>query len=423
MATKAVSANEETETREGGSDGPETREGGSDGPLMDGMAAAVKKMLARGKERGYLTYDEINEVLPAEEASSEQIEDTMALLSEMGINVVESEEAEDSDDEAPKRNGKDKKNGEDAEPNVRAGNLDEDELSRTDDPVRMYLREMGSVELLSREGEIEIAKRIEAGREKMIGAICECPLTLEALMVWRGALAENRILLREVIDLDATMGGPTEDMSARPAVRPNGAGGGPEDKDDESDAKGAADEKEESSDNNNDSDDDDGEEVNMSLVAMEASLMPSVVESFDQIAGIHKRFSKLLDMKLEEARGGDALTSAQSKRYDKLRQELIDQVSEIRLNNNRIEELVDQLYGMNRRLVGLEGRLLRLADKAGVKRTDFLEQYRGQEVDRNWARRVGRLKGKGWKPYIQKRRDEIKDIRAEVDTVAETARL
>ena len=283
MATKAVSANEETETREGG----------SDGPLMDGMAAAVKKMLARGKERGYLTYDEINEVLPAEEASSEQIEDTMALLSEMGINVVESEEAEDSDDEAPKRNGKDKKNGEDAEPNVRAGNLDEDELSRTDDPVRMYLREMGSVELLSREGEIEIAKRIEAGREKMIGAICECPLTLEALMVWRGALAENRILLREVIDLDATMGGLTEDMSARPAVRPNGAGGGPEDKDDESDAKGAADEKEESSDNNNDSDDDDGEEVNMSLVAMEASLMPSVVESFDQIAGIHKRFSKL----------------------------------------------------------------------------------------------------------------------------------
>jgi RNA polymerase primary sigma factor len=396
MATKAASANEETEARESG----------ADGPLMDGMAAAVKKMLARGKERGYLTYDEINEVLPADEASSEQIEDTMALLSEMGINVVESEEAEDSDEDAPKRNGKDKKNGEDLEASVRAGNLDEDELSRTDDPVRMYLREMGSVELLSREGEIEIAKRIEAGREKMIGAICECPLTLEALMVWREALAENRILLREVIDLDATIGGPAEDMSARPAVRPNGEAG---DEDNENDKEG--------------DDDDDGEEVNMSLAAMEATLMPTMVESLDQIAATHKRFVKLLDLKLEEARGGDALTPAQAKRYDKLRDELIAQVSEIRLNNNRIEELVDQLYGMNRRLVGLEGRLLRLADRAGVKRDDFLAQYRGQEIDRNWIRRVGRLKGKGWKAYIQKRRDEIKDIRAEIDTVADTARL
>jgi RNA polymerase primary sigma factor len=405
MATKAASANEETEARESG----------ADGPLMDGMAAAVKKMLARGKERGYLTYDEINEVLPADEASSEQIEDTMALLSEMGINVVESEEAEDSDEDAPKRNGKDKKNGEDLEASVRAGNLDEDELSRTDDPVRMYLREMGSVELLSREGEIEIAKRIEAGREKMIGAICECPLTLEALMVWREALAENRILLREVIDLDATIGGPAEDMSARPAVRPNGEAGD-EDDDDEVEGK----------DNENDKegdDDDDGEEVNMSLAAMEATLMPTMVESLDQIAATHKRFVKLLDLKLEEARGGDALTPAQAKRYDKLRDELIAQVSEIRLNNNRIEELVDQLYGMNRRLVGLEGRLLRLADRAGVKRDDFLAQYRGQEIDRNWIRRVGRLKGKGWKAYIQKRRDEIKDIRAEIDTVADTARL
>jgi RNA polymerase primary sigma factor len=405
MATKAASANEETEARESG----------ADGPLMDGMAAAVKKMLARGKERGYLTYDEINEVLPADEASSEQIEDTMALLSEMGINVVESEEAEDSDEDAPKRNGKDKKNGEDSEASVRAGNLDEDELSRTDDPVRMYLREMGSVELLSREGEIEIAKRIEAGREKMIGAICECPLTLEALMVWREALAENRILLREVIDLDATIGGPAEDMSARPAVRPNGEAGD-EDDDDEVEGK----------DNENDKegdDDDDGEEVNMSLAAMEATLMPTMVESLDQIAATHKRFVKLLDLKLEEARGGDALTPAQAKRYDKLRDELIAQVSEIRLNNNRIEELVDQLYGMNRRLVGLEGRLLRLADRAGVKRDDFLAQYRGQEIDRNWIRRVGRLKGKGWKAYIQKRRDEIKDIRAEIDTVADTARL
>jgi len=407
MATKAASVNEEAEARDGG----------ADGPLMDGMAAAVKKMLARGKERGYLTYDEINEVLPAEEASSEQIEDTMALLSEMGINVVESEENEDSEEDAPKRNGKDKKNGEDTETSVRAGNLDEDELSRTDDPVRMYLREMGSVELLSREGEIEIAKRIEAGREKMIGAICESPLTLEALMVWREALADNRILLREVIDLDATIGGPAEDMSARPAVRPNGEAA----EEEEEEAK-APEAKEEESEKEGD-DEDDGEEVNMSLAAMEATLMPTMVESFDQIASTHKRFVKLLDLKLEEARGGEALTPAQAKRYDKLREELIAQVSEIRLSNNRIEELVDQLYGMNRRLVGLEGRLLRLADKAGVKSADFLQQYQGQEVDRNWIRRVGRLKGKGWKPYVQKRRDEIKEIRAEVDTVAETARL
>ena len=432
MALKTATAREE----------PESRDAAADGPLMDGMASAVKKMLARGKERGYVTYDEINSVMPLDQVSSEQIEDTLAILNEMGINVIENEDSEDGDSKGA--NGKETEAAvveEVAEPEARGGNVDEDELSRTDDPVRMYLREMGSVELLSREGEIEIAKRIEAGREKMIGAIGESPLTFMALVRWRDALMDGSLLLRDIIDLDATMGGgPGRDMNVAPAPgegaqTPEGAGtqtrdgaagevkeeGKEENK--EENKKEEADESRDGAEEKPEEEDVDVEDTNMSLGAMEESLWPTVLETLDRIADRYKKFARLQELRLDEARGGDALSPSQDRRYRKLKVELLELVASIRLSTPRIEEMVDHLYGLSRRMIGLEGQLLRMSERAGVSRADFLGQYMGNELDRNWSRRVGRLTGQGWKPFVQKRREDIKKLREGVAGVAEETQL
>ncbi|MBT5571184.1 MAG: RNA polymerase sigma factor RpoD [Alphaproteobacteria bacterium] len=396
----------------------EEREDAPDGPLMDGSVQGVKKMIARGKERGFITYDELNETLPQEQVSSEQIEDVLAQLSEMGINVVEEEEKDDAGDKTGKAEAK-SGTGEtkDAVPTTvptKTRTTREEDLGRTDDPVRMYLREMGSVELLSREGEIAIAKRIEAGREKMIGSICESPLTIRAIIAWRDALEKEQILLRDVIDLDAThSGGPGED---------NSANGGANAKKAEDEKKKAEETKRKNAagnvnDTNDDDDDDDAEDegANLSLAAMEAKLKPEVLELFDTIDKTYKKLRKLQEQRLAGLKNkSDQLSGAQEKRYGKLQTELVEYMEQVRLNNGRIEALVDELYGLNRRLTSFEGKLLRMALDAGVTRADFLEEYMTNELDPRWASRVGRLKRKGWKKFIDKNGDEIRSIRKEI---------
>ncbi len=381
---------------------PETgAEVSQDGPLLDMSDAAVKKMIKAAKARGFVTYDELNKVLPSEEFSSEQIEDTLSMLSEMGITVVENDEAEDNQDggetaEADDDEGEEETTGK----AVATTTTTTSSLDRTDDPVRMYLREMGSVELLSREGEIAIAKRIEAGRETMIAGLCESPLTFQAIIIWRDELNEGKILLRDIIDLDATYAGPDAKKidhseaalagEAPPRIEP---------------------EEEEV--------DEDGEdENNMSLAAMEAELKPKVLETFDKIAGDYKKLRKLQDQKVELALKGEEMPGAQEKKYQKLTSDLIEEVKSLSLNNNRIESLVEQLYAINKRLMGLEGRLLRLAESHGVPREEFLKQYFGNELDPNWLRRVSRLKGKGWASFCKDERDQVKDLRIEIQTLA-----
>jgi RNA polymerase primary sigma factor len=411
----------------------------ADSPLLDMSDVAVRKMVTRAKQRGYVTYDELNKVLPSDKVSSEQIEDTMSMLNEMGINVIESEE-QDEQSEVPAL-------AQTKQAVVKTGDEDEP-YDRTDDPVRMYLREMGSVELLSREGEIAIAKRIEAGRELMIGALCESPLTFEALTVWRDELNEGKVLLRDIIDLEAMYGagpdaqpvpvviGPpvpfivpvvgepkpqlVNGHAAPPAFgeprQPNA--GEPETPLDPGEAAAAADAAAEAAAEAEEFDD----EGNLSLAAMEASLKPQVLETLDQIASLYKKLGKLQDASVEAALASDELSSGQERRFKKLRAETVDLVKSLKLNNNRIEALVDQMYGINRRLVSIEGRLLRLAEAHGVERTDFLRQHFGNELDPNWARRVARLSGPGWHDFVQEERERIRQYRDDIQTLAQEMR-
>jgi len=418
MAT-TTTAETTTTTRETPAETP-------DSPLLDMSDQAVKRMIKTAKQRGYVTYDELNEVLPSDEVSSEQIEDTMSMLSEMGINVVDSEEPEEASASS----------GEDGEEEVRALPVKVEkpastQLDRTDDPVRMYLREMGSVELLSREGEIAIAKRIEAGREAMIAGLCESPLTFQAIIIWRDELNEGGILLRDIIDLEATYAGP--DAKQAPAVtRPDGDGeagaapdaapgaapgangaapAAPESADDENPGDAA------SEDDDDDDDDDDGEN-SLSLAAMEAELKPQVLEKFDSIASNYKKLRRLQDQLVEFKLKNQSLSPAQERRYRKLKTDLVEEVKSLSLNNNRIDALVAQLYDINKRLLGLEGRLVRLSESYRVPREEFLRQYQGNELDPNWLRRVGRLTGFGWKQLIQCERNSIRDLRGEVHNLA-----
>ena len=395
-------------------DTTEDREESSDGPLMDGSVQGVKKMIARGKERGFITYDELNETLPQEQVSSEQIEDVLAQLSEMGINVVEEEEKEDAGEKTGKGSTDAKADAASTSKEAttvptKTRTTREEDLGRTDDPVRMYLREMGSVELLSREGEIAIAKRIEAGRERMISSICESPLTIRAIIAWRDALEKEQILLRDVIDLDAThSGGPGED---------NSANGGANAKKAEEEKKKAEEAKNKTAADNDNADDDDDEDegANLSLAAMEAKLKPEVLELFDTIDKTYKKLRKLQEQRLAGLKNkSDQLSSPQEKRYAKLQFELVEYMEQVRLNNGRIEALVDELYGLNRRLTSFEGKLLRMALDASVTRADFLEEYMDNELDPRWASRVGRLKRKGWKKFVETNGDEIRAIRKEI---------
>jgi RNA polymerase primary sigma factor len=392
MATKAANTAEATETREEA----------AEGPLLDASAAIIKKMVARGKERGYVTYDELNAALPPDQVSSEQIEDTMTMLSEAGVNVIESEEGEE-----PAAAGAEE--GESENEARAGGNLDDEDIGRTDDPVRMYLREMGSVELLSREGEIAIAKRIEAGRDMMIGGICENPLTIRALVGWRDALVDGKMLLRDIIDLDATYGSnvfaqPT-DGTGEPAAEEEVAS------EPVSEIAGEAEVPADLS-------GDDAEESSISLAAMELALKPQVLETFDEIAALYKKLHKLQDQRLGAMQKGDALAKATEKRYDKLKAEMVEKMERVRLNNVRIETLVEQLYDLNRRLMGVEGRLLRLSESCGVKRQDFLKQYFGSELSPNWIDQMRELPGRAWANFTTRHADEVLQLRGQVAGIA-----
>ncbi len=409
------------------------REEAPDGPLMDATAAAVKKMLARGRERGYVTYDEINAVLPPDQVSSEQIEDTLALLSEQGVNVVENEEGEDeegganangadgsSESSGPKAPVPARVGGEEPEEEEeesKRGNIDADSIGRTDDPVRMYLREMGSIELLSREGEIAIAKRIEAGREKMISALCESPLTMRAVVHWRDALVEGKMLLRDVIDLDATNGGGPG--AATPGGMPAAIAAAAEPEEAEP-AEGA--ENAEGVEGQPAADAD-GQEENVSLSALEQQLKPEVLERLEKLAGVYKRLYRMQEKRMEALLAGKQFSPVSEKHYQKLKQDLIDQLADVHLNNTRIEQLMGQLYDLNRKLIAAEGRLLRYAEECGVKRDEFLSKYSGKEVDPRWFGRVSRLTGKGWKKFTTKYKNEIQQLRKDVSEISERSGL
>ena len=421
----------------------ESRDDAADSPLLDATNQGVKRMLAAAKERGYVTYDELNKALPPDSVSSEQIEDTMAMLSEMGINVVEADDAEETGTEV----------GQPAATKL-ATRPSEEMAERTDDPVRMYLREMGSIELLSRQGEIELAKRIEAGRDEMIGGICESPLTMRAIVQWREDLKESKILLRDIIDLEMTYGGgpgqPNAPAVARPGApaAPGAAPGAPTEPGaapgatpgstgeptpeakaesaagtDKSNGQSTNGESTSGQGENGQRDADEEEEASLSLAAMEAALKPDVLATFDKIASTYKRLARLQELRIAVALKSDSISRPQERRYEKLKRELVDLMEGVHLNNNCIEALVDQLYGTNRRLIGLEGRLLRLAESYAVRRESFLKQYMCNELDPNWLRRVRRLKEKGWSEFAKAESPQIRDIRGKVAEISATSGL
>jgi len=348
----------------------------------------VKKLVKKGKEKGFVTYDELNKVLPAQEFSSEQIEDAMSTITDLGVQLVESEDDVDEPE------------GESKEKYEAGGNINSDDTGRTDDPVRMYLREMGTVELLSREGEIAIAKRIEAGREMMIGGICESPLAIESLIAWYQALQKGEILLRDVIDLDATYSdgeAPADDL------------------DDD-------DEKEKEKDGESGEDNSGDDEVNPSLSAMEEELLPAVFEGFAKIQKTYKKMQKVQKERLELISKGKEPPAAANKKYETIKKEMVVLMNEVRLNNARIEQLIERLYKMNRSLVGLEGRLLRLAVSCKVKREDFIGEYFENEMDPRWLTKA-KKKTKAWDKFVEKHGDEVKEIRGEIAVISDEAML
>src|SRR6185369_2766625 len=374
-----------------------------DGPVLDMSDAAVKKLIKTAKARGFVTYDELNEVLPSEEVTSEQIEDTMSMLSDMGINVIDTDEAEEAPAAGEEGAADAPRAVIAAAPIAKAETPTKEPTERTDDPVRMYLREMGSVELLSREGEIAIAKRIEAGREAMIAGLCESPLTFQAIIIWRDELNEGKILLRDIIDLEATYEGP--EAKEVPETIAEGAG---EIEQPAPRAPGAPE---------GEGEDEDEFENAMSLAAMEAELKPKVLETFDTIAATYRKLRKQQDKKLEQQLVGEQGSRQQQKVYEKVRDEIIVHVKSLSLNNNRIESLVEQLYAINKRLIGLEGRLMRLADSYGVPRQHFIDEYYGNELDQNWLDRVS-TNGKKWGQFVKSERPHIEQIRSEIHQLA-----
>ncbi len=454
MATKAKTLQvKDKEKDDKAADAPEKDSPDAPSPLLDLSDAAVKKMIKQAKKRGFVTFDQLNEVLPSDQTSPEQIEDIMSMLSDMGINVTEADDSgEEEDKDEP---GDDDTDNELVEVTQKA--VTEVKKSepgeRTDDPVRMYLREMGTVELLSREGEIAIAKRIEAGREAMIAGLCESPLTFQAIIIWRDELNEGKIFLRDIIDLEATYAGP--DAKANPGIigapvgpdgqpivnpeaaaqagadvavapapahvappaappsptpfrpqAPAGEGDGDGEEKDPGEAAAEADME------------DDEFENQMSLAAIEAELKPKVVETFDKIADNYKKLRRLQEQDIANQLQSETLSPSQERKYKKLKDEIIVEVKSLRLNQARINSLVEQLYDINKKLVSFEGRLMRLADSHGVARDDFLRNYQSSELDPRWLNRVSKLSAKGWKNFVHHEKDRIKELRHEVQSLA-----
>ena len=378
---------------------------------LDMSQAAVKKMIAEARERGYITYDQLNQVLPPDQVSSEQIEDVMSMLSEMGINVIEDEEAEEEE----QKGSTEVATTSDAR-EVTLASAQTEKLDRTDDPVRMYLREMGSVELLSREGEIAIAKRIEAGRNTMIAGLCESPLTFQAITIWHDELLSEDILLRDVIDLETTFSGqmdedgeveePVVDTSSMQAQNPAAKSGPELDADGNPIAK--------------DDDDDDDEQANMSLAAMEAALKDRVLGMLERIASDYAQLSEMQDSRISATLNEDGTFSERDEEtYQALRHEIVILVNELHLHNNRIEALIDQLYGINRRVMSIDSSMVKLADQARINRRDFVDAYRGRELDPNWLADMAEKPGRGWAMFIERSTDKVEELRSDMAQVGQ----
>src|SRR5216683_237090 len=444
MATKAKTLQvKDKEKDDKAADAPEKDSPDAPSPLLDLSDAAVKKMIKQAKKRGFVTFDQLNEVLPSDTTSPEQIEDIMSMLSEMGINVSEAEDA-DSEEEN-KEEAEDETDNELVEVTQKAVTevKQSEPGERTDDPVRMYLREMGTVELLSRKGEIAIAKRIEAGREAMIAGLCESPLTFQAIIIWRDELNEAKVFLRDIIDLEATYAGPDAKVMPAPVgpdgqplppvpglnAPPTGAPGAPVPSATPAPATAPASAtpfrpKHEEPTGAEDPPlgegemDDDDMENSLSLAAIEAELKPKVLETFDTVANEYKRLRRLQDQDIENRLRNQSLSPAQERKYKKLKEEIITAVKSLRLHQARIDALVEQLYDINKRLVGYEGRLMRLAESHGVAREDFLKNYQGSELDLRWLNRVSKLSAKGWKNLVARDKDKVKQHRHEIQVLA-----
>ena len=389
---------------------PAKTKGDGGGEVSDALEA---KLLKIGRAKGVLTYDDINKHLPPTEFSPEVIDELITKLGTKGVKVIELPEVEDkvdvpfvedSDDEPVVDLG--------GEMEIEVVNEKEESYGRSDDPVRMYLREMGNVELLSREGEIEIAKRIESGRDMVISSLCELPTVMHMILGWRDRLANGETLLREVIDLDATYGAGTEDKFAE-AQRNQGdtVDSNDEEEADEYDAlEGGRKEQVE--------EDDYEDEAVLSLVAMEQELLPAVLEKFDEFAKVSKQLRKLQEKRQSEAMGEGDMSNADNKKYLQLLKQLVEIMLSIRFNNARVDELMQMVYGISKRLIATEMQLLKLAEKHGVKRQSFLEAYNGRELDPDWTRDVAKLKDKGWKEYTDKEKDKIEQLRREIGKIA-----
>ena len=379
---------------------------------LDMSQTAVKKMIADARERGYITYDQLNQVLPPDQVSSEQIEDVMSMLSEMGINVIEDDEAEEGAEASTELVAASTSR------EVAVSTTTTEALDRTDDPVRMYLREMGSVELLSREGEIAIAKRIEAGRNTMIAGLCESPLTFQAITIWRDELLSEDILLRDVIDLEATFGrsldedgeleGPVVDgLDVEAAPR-----------------RVASDEPELDADGNPivsaEDDDEDDEQSAMSLAAMEAALKPRVLETLDTIARDYVKLAEMQDQRMSATLNEDnSFSKGEEAAYQKLRSEIVELVNSMHLHNNRIEALIDQLYGINRKIMSIDSNMVKLADQARINRREFIDEYRGYELDPTWLDRMAAKAGRGWQALLERSKAKVEELRADMASVGQ----
>ncbi len=406
-----------------------------DSPPIDFWDDAVKRLIRGAKRRGYVTHDQINALLPSEEVKSEQIEDILAMFSEMGVNVIETK---DTEPEETPEGVKEEPEGEesvgelmDVQRSTPAETRKSEPGERSDDPVRMYLREMGSVDLLSREGEIAVAKRIEAGRAAMIAGLCESPLTFQAIIIWRDEINDGKAFLRDIIDLETTYAGPdAKRMPAIPAgdgaAAPDGgaisqplqtASAPPAPTPFRAKPEAVPGEPDQTEPPEGELDEDDPDN-SVPLAAIEAELKPKVLETFDNVADRYKRLRRLQDQDIENKLKNRSLSPAQERKHKKLKNEIIAEVKSLRLNQARIDSLVEQLYAINKRLVGYEGRMMRLAESHGVTREDFLKNYVGSELDPRWLNRVSKLPAMGWKNLVARDKDRIEDLRTHIHELA-----
>ncbi|RXZ66216.1 RNA polymerase sigma factor RpoD [Pelagerythrobacter rhizovicinus] len=401
-----------------------------DAPLIDLNEASIKKLIARAKKRGYVTVDELNEALPEDQMSTDQIEDVMSAISEMGVNIVENDEEADAEADAEgdevEEIGGDDEDGDEPKAAKKAAPTAAKKATtsdRTDDPVRMYLREMGAVELLSREGEIAIAKRIEAGRDTMIIGLCESPITFHAIIQWSEALNNEEMQLREILDLDAMLSkeppadkmeegaedddGEISEETAGPSIRDDDDVEDEEDGDEDDEEGGSSRRREE----------DDEEDNTMSLAQMEAALKPDALERFARITDLFKKFEKLQNERVDVLGRGEEFPAAKEKKYEDLREQLTAEVESVQFHATKIEFLVDNLYAFNRRLTALGGQMLRLAERHKIKRADFLQAYIGNELDDSWLAARAK-KDKKWAAFAEKEADAVERIRAEISDIA-----